>query len=253
MIRGIYAAASGMVAEDIRNDAISNNLANANTAGYKKNIAVNKDFRSMLISRIHDKPSDPSIGSTGAGTVVDEIVTIQSAGIMRQTGNPLDVAIEGKGFFAVETPNGIRYTRNGSFSRNAQGELVTFDGYRVLGENGPIRLGKAATVTIGEDGRVLVQVSGRAESEAGKLRIVSFADEKQLTQEGSSLFAASQAGGNAAGNVLVHQGMLELSNVNVVSEMVNLISGYRSYEINSKMVQAEDQILDKAVNEVGRI
>ncbi|MBP2649965.1 MAG: flgG 2 [Firmicutes bacterium] len=252
MIRGIYAAGSGMIAESIRNDAIANNLANANTAGYKKDIAVNKDFRDILITRIHDKSGNAEIGSTGVGTVIDEIATNQSTGIMRQTNNPLDVAIEGKGFFVIETPNGVRYTRNGSFSRNSQGELVTLDGYRVMGDNGPIRLGKAANVCIGDDGRVTIDGNGRNAAEVGKLRIESFADERQLTKEGSSLFIAVQGNGTPS-NALVHQGMLEMSNVNVVSEMVNMIAGYRAYEVNSKVVQAHDQLLDKAVNEVGRI
>ncbi|MBP2655584.1 MAG: flgG 2 [Firmicutes bacterium] len=253
MIRGIYTAGSGMVAESLRNDAIANNLANANTAGYKKDVAVTKDFRNILIRRINDGRDRPEIGGTGLGTIVDEIATIQSAGIMRQTGNPLDVAIEGKGFFAVETPNGVRYTRNGSFSRNSQGELVTLDGYRVLGDNGPIRIGNAGVVNIGEDGRVMIQGKDPAATSAGKLRIEAFADERQLTKEGASMFSAPPGARPGAGNVLVHQGMLELSNVNVVSEMVNLISGYRAYEVNSKVVQAHDQLLDKAVNEVGRI
>ena len=253
MIRGIYAAGSGMVAESIRNDAIANNLANANTAGYKKDIAVTKEFHNILIRRINDERDSPELGGTGLGTIVDEIATLQSAGIMRQTGNPLDVAIEGKGFFVVETPNGDRYTRNGSFSRNSQGELVTLDGYRVLGENGPIHLDKAATVSVGEDGRVMVQGKGPAATLVGKLRIESFADERQLTKEGSSLFVAARGARPETNRAMVHQGMLELSNVNVVSEMVNLISGYRAYEVNAKVVQAHDQLLDKAVNEVGRI
>jgi flagellar basal-body rod protein FlgG len=256
MIRGIYAAGAGMLAESIRNDVIANNLANANTAGYKKDIAVTKDFRSMLIQRINDGPKSPNIGSVGAGSLVDEVATIHSTGIMRPAGNPLDLAIEGRGFFVVETPNGERYTRNGSFSRNAQGELVTLDGYRVMSEGGPIQLGDASEINIGDDGRIMIREAGQGvggDVETGRLRIVAFADEKQLVKEGSSLYAAGPGAVQEDSAALVRQGTLELSNVNIVAEMVNLISGYRAYETNAKAVQAHDQLLDKAVNEVGRV
>lgn len=248
MIRGIYTAGSGMLAESIRNDAIANNLANANTAGYKKDVAVLKDFQSLLIKRINDGPNKQEIGSLGSGAVVDEIATNHAVGIMRQTGNPLDLAIEGRGFFTVETPNGIRYTRNGSFTRNGRDELVTLDGYRVIGDNGPILLADAKKITIAEDGRVMGD-----DTEVGRLAIVAFADERQLSKEGAGLFKASPLAKQEDATGLIREGFLELSNVNVVAEMVNLIAGYRAYEVNAKMVQAHDQLLDKAVNEVGRV
>ena len=140
MIRGLYTGASGMIAESMRTDVTSNNLANANTAGFKKDVAVMKDFASMLITRINDGAEAPVIGSLGIGAGVDEVATMHSMGAVRTTGNDFDLALEGKGFFAVETPRGIRYTRNGTFVKNARNELVTQDGYRVLGENGPITI-----------------------------------------------------------------------------------------------------------------
>lgn len=247
MIKGIYTAASGMLAESVRSDVTANNLANANTTGFKREVAVNKEFASVLMRRINDGDAEPVIGRLGLGAGVDEISTVHTTGMVRSTGNPLDVAIDGKGFFAVETPAGIRYTRNGSFTQNSLGELVTADGRRVLGENGPIRL-TAGPAHIGEDGRVF---SG--ETEVGRLRLVAFANEKSLVKEGDSLFrdAANQRPMPAAG--ALRQGFLEQSNVNVVSEMVNLITAYRAYEINAKTVQAHDQLLDKAVNEVGKV
>lgn len=247
MIRGIYTGASGMVAEASRTDVISNNLANANTAGFKKDVMVTKDFASMLITRINDGADAPVIGSLGLGVAVDEAATIHSPGIMRSTGNDFDMAIEGKGFFTVETPQGIRYTRNGTFAKNIQGELITQDGYRVLGQNGPIRI-LGAKMAVSDDGRVLVD-----NQTVGTLQIVEFADEKQLTKEGASLFAAPSGQNGKPGVGGVRQGFLEMSNVNVISEMVNLISNYRAYEINGKAVQAHDQLLGKAVNEVGRL
>jgi len=247
MIRGLYAGASGMVAEAIRTDVIANNLANVNTAGYKKDIPVNKEFANVLITRINDGRNSAGIGSVGSGVMIDGVATIQSGGVMRSTGNDFDLAIAGKGFFTVETPQGVRYTRNGTFARNTQGELITQDGYRVLGQNGPLRI-KGGKMVVNDDGRVLVD-----NAPIGKLQLVEFDNEKQLIKEGASLFAPlpGQNGKLATGGV--RQGILEMSNVNVIGEMVNLISSYRTYEINGKVVQSHDQLMGKAANEVGRL
>ncbi|MBP2627199.1 MAG: flagellar basal-body rod protein FlgF [Firmicutes bacterium] len=247
MIRGIYTGASGMLAESMRTDVISNNLANANTTGFKKDVAVSKDFASMLITRINDGADAPVIGSMGVGAMIDEISTNQSAGGIRITGNNFDLALEGKGFFAVETPRGVRYTRNGTFSKNTKGELITQDGYRVLGQNGPIRI-NGNKMVVSDDGSVIVD-----DQPAGKLQVLEFANEKQLQKEGSSLYIADPNQERTASTSSVRQGFSELSNVNVVGEMVNLISSYRTYEINGKVVQSHDQLMDKAVNEVGKV
>lgn len=245
MIRGIYTSASGMLAETTRADIIANNLANGNTAGYKKDIALSKDFASLLIRRINDGREAPEIGTLGIGAMIDEIATIHTVGSVRPTDNPLDFAIEGKGFFAVETTAGIRYTRNGSFTRSAQGELVTNEGHRVLGRNGAIRLPEGK-LSVDETGRMTVDGV-----EVGQLRVNEFANESQLVKEGGSLYRAPGNGRAATGRVV--QGCLEASNVNIISEMVNMITGYRAYEVNSKTIQTHDQLLDKAVNEVGRV
>jgi len=247
MIRGIYAGASGMVAESLRTDVISNNLANANTAGYKKDIAVNKDFANILITRINDGPEAP-VGSTGIGVVVDEIATSQSPGLMRNTMNDFDLAIEGQGFFVIETPQGPRYTRNGTFSKNIRGELITQNGQRVLGQNNRPIIVKGNKMVISEDGRVLVD-----DVLAGKVQVVDFADTRKLQKEGASLFIAPQNQRPRPATGAVRQGFLELSNVNVITEMVNLISNYRAYEINGKVIQSHDQLIGKAVNDVGKI
>lgn len=247
MIRGLYTAASGMLAESMRTDVISNNLANANTAGYKKDVSIMKDFASMLITRINDGPDAPVIGSLGVGAVVDEVATAHSTGAMRTTGNDFDMAIEGKGFFAVETPRGVRYTRNGTFMKNVKNELITQDGYRVLGENGPIVI-EGNKLVVDNEGRLLVD-----NQPVGKLQIAEFDNEKQLAKEGSSLYIPAAGQRGKTGTSAVRQGTLEMSNVNVISEMVNLISNYRAYEINGKVVQSNDQLLGKAVNEVGKV
>jgi flagellar basal-body rod protein FlgF len=247
MIRGIYSSASGMMAEMTRTDATANNLANANTTGYKKDVAVSKDFASVMITRINDG-QNADIGSLGLGTVIDEVAVDQEAGTIRTTGNDLDMAVDGKGYFAGQTPNGVRYTRNGTFTRSSQGELVTQDGYQVLGQNGaPIRL-TGTKFVVNADGAVF-----NNGIQTGQLQVVDFADERQLTKEGASLFVAAGNAQQQPASGSVRQGTLEMSNVNVVAEMVNLITGYRAYETNSKAVQAHDQLLDKAVNEVGKV
>lgn len=247
MIRGLYTGASGMLAEAQRTDVISNNLANVNTAGFKKDITVTKDFASLLISRVNDGAEAPVIGSLGVGVMVDEVATDYSTGTVKITGNDFDLAIEGKGFFAVQTPQGKRYTRNGTFAKSSKGELVTSDGYQVLGTNGPLIVSDGK-MTVGSDGRVMVD-----NNEVGTLQIVDFANEKQLVKEGASFFVAAngQQEQTAAGGI--KQGALEMANVNVVGEMVNLISNYRAYEINGKVIQSHDSLLGKAANDIGKL
>lgn len=251
LIRGIYIAASGMLAESLRADVTANNVANANTAGFKKDFAIIKDYASRQIRRINDGPVEPEIGTMGAGAWIDTIATHHSGGIMRVTNNTLDVAIEGKGFFTVQTPAGVRYTRNGAFTRGANGELVTQDGNPVLGQNGPIVLdpaGQAGKVTISEDGRIFLD-----EIENNTFQINSFAEENRLRKEGATLFRPPDGVNPQQATPTLRQGFLELSNVNVISEMVNMIAGFRAYETNSKVVQTHDALMDKAANEVARV
>ena len=251
LIRGIYTAAAGMLAESLRADVTANNLANVNTAGFKKDFAVLKDYASRSVKRINDGQDQPEIGNMGAGSWVDTIATRHTTGIMHASGNSLDFALEGKGFFAVETPAGIRYTRNGTFTRGAAGELVTQDGFRVLGQNGPINLdptGQAGKVTVAEDARIFLD-----NVENNSFQLFGFEDENRLRKEGNNLFRAPEGLEAQAATPKVRQGFIELSNVNVVSEMVSMIAGYRAYETNSKVVQTHDSLLDKAVNQVASV
>ena len=251
LIRGIYIAASGMLAESLRADVTANNLANVNTAGFKKDFAILKDYASRPIRRISDGEKTPEVGNLGSGAWIDTISTSHSGGIVRNSGNALDFALEGKGFFAVETPAGVRYTRNGTFTRSATGDLVTEDGYRVVGQNGPINLepaGQTGKVTASEDGRIFLD-----EVESNSFQLFGFADETRLRKEGSNLFRPPEGVEPQAATPVVRQGFVELSNVNVISEMVNMIAGFRAYETNAKVVQTHDNLLDKAANEVARV
>lgn len=248
MLKGIYTAASGMVAETIRTDVIANNLANASTTGYKKDLAVNKSFGDLLLSKLEGKEAPEEIGGVGSGVFVDQVVPTFAFGVFRDTGNTLDLALEGDGFFAVETPNGERYTRDGAFHLDQEGYLVTADGHQVLGENGPINLAGTnfKSIVINANGQIFVE-----QNQVASLRVVDFADKKALQKEGNSLWIGNGAAENAKAQI--RQGTLESSNVNTVTEMVNLITATRAYEISQKMIQTQDSSLDKAVNEVGRV
>ena len=265
MLRGLYIAGAGMVTETLRTDTISNNLANVNTTGYKRDAMISEEFAPLLLRRINDtsKGSDvtsfknfsvgnesPVIGQLGRGSRVAEIATIREQGSLQNTGNPLDVAISGSGYFVINTPQGQRYTRNGSFSRSATGQMVNSDGQAVLGTDGrPLTLpATAAAVTIGSDGTVRA-----GDTQLGQLQLVDFPDRRALLKQGSSLFSAQAGAQPQAAAGTIEQGYLERSNVNTVAEMVALITNYRTYEADSKALITQDALLEKAVTEVGKV
>lgn len=251
MIRGIYISASGLLLEEMRSDITANNIANANTAGFKKDRAVASSFPEMLLERIAAGETTP-IGSSGLGAEVMASAVDRSQGALQPTGNPLDLAISGQGFFVVQTPEGERYTRRGSFSRDNQGYLVTDQGYRLLGNAGPIKI-PAGELVVDKQGNIRVKDS------TATLRIVDFTGTAdvpaaRLIKEGDSFLRAE--GGlqpSLARGYQIQQGFLEASNVNPLSEMVALITVMRGFEANQKAVQAQDETLDKAVNELGRL
>lgn len=258
LVRGLYTGASGMTGEMVRSDVIANNLANVNTTGFKREHSVFRTFPEVLIRRINDavvaSPGGlidlrPAVGVMGAGVLVDEIMTDHAQGPLRQTQNSLDLAIVGPGFFVVQTPGGERLTRNGAFTVGPDGVICTAEGYPVLGQAGPIVI-RGEQVLVDENGGVTVD--GKP---AGRFRVVSFPAPVGLTKLGDTLFAATPEAGEAqpAGGFRVEQGFLEMANVNVVSEMVNLIAVIRAYEANQKVVQAHDETLGRAVNSVARV
>ena len=256
MIRGLYTGASGMLAEMARTDVISNNMANVNTTAFKKDRTIFRAFPEMNIHRIHDpvpagldKVVDPRpfIGMMGTGVMLDEVNTDFNQGHLITTSNPLDLAIRGEGFFQVQTPEGIRYTRDGSFSLSSNGYLVTKEGYYVLGENGPLQLLQTGDITISQQGEVFVN-----DEYIDRLNIVTFADLNQLQKQGDNLYF-TDAVPEPLQDADVVQGALEGSNISIVAEMVDLISVFRAYEANQKVIQTHDTTLDRAINDVGRI
>ncbi|MGJ7045372.1 flagellar basal-body rod protein FlgF [Thermoanaerobacterium thermosulfurigenes] len=248
MLRGLYTASSGMIAQQKIVDVLSNNIANVNTAGYKKDTVTTMAFPDYMVTRSggDNMPYNGNIGTMDYGVLVETFNTNFSEGDIEKTDGKLDFAIDGSGFFTVSTPSGVRYTRDGSFTLNNNGYLVTKDGYYVLGQNGPIQLNNG-DISVDESGNI--SVNGQV---VDKLNIVDFANYNTLRKEGNNLFFTT--GGQAIpATSKVKQGYLEGSNVNPVDEMVTMISAMRTYEANQKSVSAFDETLDKSVNEVGKV
>ncbi|MFP4212011.1 MAG: flagellar basal-body rod protein FlgF [Alkalispirochaeta sp.] len=288
MVRGVFTAASGMVAQQHRLDAISNNLANANTVGYKRDVSVHKAFPELLLRRMGDDgviqvpyagdplgsvDKAPVTGRLGTGVEQNEVFTIFEQGAVRQTESPFDVALEGEGFFVVDTPYGERYTRNGSFTIGPESLLVTQQGYPVLGADGnPIEV-KLNNFVIDEDGRIfsnqrfmddpdrLVQMLENEWDETveiGRLRVVGMDESRYLRKEGANLWNTTRESGDAVDlfegeRPAVLQGFLEEANVNPVVEMTQMIEVNRAYEANQKVVQSQDQSTARLLNEVLRV
>ncbi len=248
MLRGIYAAATGMLVEQVRQEVIAGNLANADTAGYKRQVAVERPLAQFPLRRLGDGPgrTPAGVGVLGTGAALATTVTLFGQGGLRPTGNALDLALVGDGFFAVETPSGVRFTRDGAFMVDRDGYLVTAAGYRVLGEGGPLQVG-SGRVEVDTEGRVTVDGVTR-----GRLQLVAFADVTVLRREGENLYSAPPGAGVPA-DASVKAGYLELSNVQPVREMVDLIAVMRSYEACQRLIKAHDETLGQAVNEIARV
>lgn len=245
MIRGLYIAATGMLAESARQDVIANNLANVTTNGFKRDETTSETFGDLLVSSM-GTPGIPAVGPLNLGTEVGKIVTIDRQGALRATSNSLDVALAGDGWMTVETQGGRRYTRDGQLQVDQNGRLLSGDGSTLLGTNGkPITIDqKAGAVSIAQDGTVT-----QDGTEKGQIRIVSL-DPAGLRKEGSNLVDGTEKG---AGTATLRQGYLEASNVNTVTEMVELIEVMRAFEANQKAALAHSDTLQEAVTKVGAV
>ncbi len=254
MIRGWYIGASGMNAQQYRLDAISNNLANVDTTGYKRDVAVSKNFPELLLRRTNDdgvrlippgsEDRAPVIGKLGLGVELNELYTVFEQGSFKQSDSNTDVALSGSGFLAVQTPLGERYTRNGNFIVGKEGYLETKEGYPVLGENGYIDVQDIGFI-INKDGQIFSEENMEF---IDRLKVVAFDDDRYLRKMGGSMYASNEISGEAfiAEGVQrpgIMQGFTETSNVNVINEMVQMIEVNRAYEANQKTVQAEDTLM----------
>jgi flagellar basal-body rod protein FlgG len=259
MIRSLYVAKTGLEAEQTRMDVIANNLANVNTSGFKSSRAVFQDLLYQNLTQPGAQSSQTTQYPSGLqlGTGVRPVATerLMTQGNLTQTGNSLDVAINGEGFFQVLKPDGtIAYTRDGTFQLNNQGQIVTASGY-LLQPTVTIPA-SAQTITIGNDGTVSVTLPGQsAPQQVGSIQLANFVNPTGLQSIGDNLYLQTGSSGapttgqptlNGLGSV--QQGYLESSNVNVVAELVDMISTQRAYEVNSKAVQASDQMLQYVNN-----
>lgn len=249
MTRGVYTAATGMLANQTAQDAIAQNLANANTTGYKQDIPQFQTFGQALLNKMGGGAAS-SVGGLGHGVTLRALATDFADGALQKTDNPLDVALTGDAYLAVQTPQGVRLTRDGALTRNAQGLLAQANGGNlVLGAGDrPIALPAGAKdIVIGVQGDVVAD--GRP---VGRLRLAGVSRADGAAKMGDNLFTEAALRPASAGSG-VRQGFLESSNVSVVKEMVAMISVMRAYETNQKMMQAEDEATGKAVGEVGKV
>jgi len=247
----LYSAATGMEAQQLNLNTIANNLANVNTAGFKRSKI---QFQDLLYQQPRSSGADAGGGNivptgveVGNGSRIASTAKVFTQGQLTNTGQQLDVAIQGDGFFEIQKPDGtLAYTRDGSFNLNAQGQVVTADGMPVL--SGFQNVPSGATISIAENGQVTVKTA--TGSQTYRLALTRFANPSGLQSLGGNLYAETAASGtpetgnpSEQGFGSVMQGYTENSNVNIVEEMVNLIVAQRAYEINSKSVQTSDEML----------
>lgn len=257
MVKGLYTAYTGLINEQNRMDVLTNNLANSATTGFKKEGTTSQSFDDVLAYKIKDTSEASSLpkqlGTMNFGVKIGENYTDYSQGSFRITNNPYDLALSGEGFFTVTFKDkagetSTKYTRDGNFTLNVNGDLVTQDGDQVMGTNGPIRLNTHLDTDIDAQGRIFQNGTYVAQ-----LRITDFADYDYLEKYGENFYQPVEGATVQTSPAQVQQGYLEASNVQVVSEMVDMIAVTRAYETNQKVMQTYDNTLDVAVNQLGKI
>ncbi len=259
MLKGLYTAYTGMVNEQHRMDVLTNNLANATSNGFKKEGTTSQSFDDVLAYKIKDT-SEPGniprrLGNMNLGVKIGENYVDYSEGPIKETGNTLDVALNGPGFFAIQFTNkagetSTKYTRDGNFTMDAKGYLVTQDGDYVLDENNKrIALDTNVDVNITRQGAIYQ--NGTLVATIG---VTDFEDYNYLERYGENLFEPVEGAKKIeTDNTIVMGGYLETSNISVVTEMVNMITVQRQYEANQKLITTYDETLDPAVNQNGRV
>jgi flagellar basal-body rod protein FlgG len=259
-MRSLDIAATGMQAQQTNVEVISNNIANMSTTGYKRRAAEFQDLIYQNLRRVGSNSSDsgsvvPAGAQVGLGVKTAAIYRINEQGNLQQTSNTLDLAINGNGYFQVTLPSGdTAYTRDGSFGLSPEGEIVTADGYVV--QPGITIPSNAVSVTINTSGEVQVTLSGQTTpNTVGQFQLATFPNQAGLDAQGSNLLLQSAASGDAAtgtpgspGFGTTQQGFIETSNVNVVTEITNLISAQRAYEMNSRVITTSDEMLQTLTN-----
>lgn len=258
MMRSLYTASTGMYAQQLNVDSLAHNMSNVNTAGYKKQRVEFQDLLYQTIKRpTSTETTNQPVGlAVGLGVKPVAIASIFSQGNFQNTENPLDVAINGPGFFKIEVPgyDDPLYTKAGAFKIDAEGNMVTSDGYRVVGVEAVDE--GAYDIKIDVDGTVTYMMAGETEpQEAGKIELAKFMNPAGLNKLGSNLYQATANSGEPVdwdsendASISLAPGYLEMANVQIVEEMVNLITAQRAYDINSKVIQSSDEMLQTATN-----
>ena len=248
MIRGQYTAGTGMMVQRRKMEVITNNIVNAETTGYKKEMLVTQSFEDVMLERINDPAvlgARRMVGPFDFGVQSDQIYLDFETGNLEQTEIASNLAIAGNAFFVMQTPQGERYTRSGAFDVNREGYLVNPDGNFVLGNNGPLQVGFNG-FSVDEIGNVVID-----NTQIDSLRMVTFDNLGDLRKQGDNLYYSVGAQGVAAQNYVVKQGFVENSNVDIGREMVDMITVYRAYETNQRILNMTDETVGKAVNEIG--
>lgn len=257
MVRGLYTAYTGMINQQKRLDTVTNNLANASTTGFKREGLTSKSFDQMLTVKLNDLSVpylNEGIGKMSLGVKIGENYTDYSQGSLKEIGNTYDLALAGNGFFTISYTDkkgntSEKYTRDGEFTMDSEGYLRTLEGDYVQGEGGAIMIPvETSEVSIRDNGDIY------ADGEyVDSLRIVDFEDYNNIEKFGENLYNVVDGATETESTAAVKQGYLEMSNINVVKEMVEMITISRAYESNQKLIQTEDDMLDKSVNQVGKV
>ena len=237
------------MANEDRQAVIANNIANASTIGFRRQQPVQEGFYDVFVQKLSRPMRFDLEGAPGGGVKVVETFTDTAAGAVASTDNPLNVALTGPGFLAVDTPQGERFTRAGHFTVDLDGQLATPDGFKVQGAGGASIDARGGDLLIANDGTV--RVDGAT---TGQLRLVEFEDPHMLGREGGSLYRASEAAlrrSTEAENTTVVNKALEMSNVNLPQEMINMILGLRVYAANQKVINAMDETMTRLIEQVG--
>ena len=264
MVKGLYTAYTGMVNEQKRLDVLANNLANADTNGYKKEGTTSQTFADELAVRIKDTSyygQPKRLGTMSMGVHIGETYTDYSQGNYKVTDNQTDFALDGNGFFAVSYTDkagntSVKYTRDGAFIVNTQGYLLTKDGDYVLNADGARNTNPNARIQVNPNLPLMVTQDGgiyQNEVLVGTIGKVDFANYNYIAKFGENLYDAVNGAQIIESDARIDQGCIETSNVNIVSEMVNMITISRAYQAGQKVINSIDSTLEKAVNQVGRV
>lgn len=266
MVKGLYTAYTGMINEQRRLDILSNNLANSNTTGYKKEGATSTAFADKLAIKIKDSSNaymPRGIGIVNLGTKIGEVYTNFDQGSFRITDRPADMAISGNGFFAIEFTDkqgntSIKYTRNGEYTVTNEGYFTTPDGDYLLnkqaalagqtGQGAYLRVDPVQPYTINEQGFIF-----QGGAIVGQVGVIDIDNYDYISKYGENLYELLPGGNVIDSTAGIEQGVLEASNVSIVDELVNMITIQRAYEAGQKMIQTEDETIEMAVNQVGRV